>query len=180
MKDVPHRDRIAAHWARHAAVAHSPPVAWPLRTTVTDLAGRPVTFHALTLGGDLIIPVGPPSGTPVIRRLAGGDTLSATTPAQYPLDLTRGSVVFFTSGKDSIRRRRRTQSRRCDRPRQRRRPSARGAARQRYGRDRHAMIRLVDERKQALPISVRWSTAREDSTICQNCRPCISVICSTR
>jgi hypothetical protein len=86
-----------------AAVAHSPPVAWPLRATVTDLAGRPVTFHALAFGGDLIIPVGPPSGTPVIRRLARGDTLSATTPAQYPLDLTRGSVVFFTSGKDSIR-----------------------------------------------------------------------------
>jgi hypothetical protein len=86
-----------------AAAAHSPTVAWPFRATVTDLAGRPVAFRALALGGDLIIPVGAPSATPVIRRLARGDTLSATTPAEYALDPTRGPVVFFTSGRDSIR-----------------------------------------------------------------------------
>jgi hypothetical protein len=78
-------------------------VAWPFRATVSDLAGRPVAFRAIALGGELIIPAGPPSGTPVIRRLGRGDTLSATTPAEYPLDPTRGPVVFFTSGNDSIR-----------------------------------------------------------------------------
>src|SRR5215212_9191383 len=83
-------------------VADSPAAAWPLRVTITDRAGRPVTFRAVTLGGDLIIPT-KPAGTPGIQRLARGDTLSATTPAQYPLDLERGSVVFFTSGRDSIR-----------------------------------------------------------------------------
>ena len=83
--------------------AHSPTHAWPFRATVTDLAGHPVAFRAIALGGELIIPVGPPSATPVIRPLARGDTLSATTPAEYPLDPTRGPVVFFTAGNDSIR-----------------------------------------------------------------------------
>jgi hypothetical protein len=81
----------------------SPTAAWPLRATITDPAGRRVTFHALSSGGDLIVPSKLMSETTVIRHLARGDTLSATTPAQYPLDLSRGPVVFFTSGRDSIR-----------------------------------------------------------------------------
>jgi hypothetical protein len=86
-----------------AAATHSPTAAWPFRATVTDLVGRPVAFRARALGGELIIPVGAPSATPAIRRLARGDMLSATTPAEYALDPTLGRVVFFTSGRDSIR-----------------------------------------------------------------------------
>ena len=36
---------------------HSPFVAWPLRAFVTGAHGRPVSFSAVTLGGDLIIKV---------------------------------------------------------------------------------------------------------------------------
>jgi hypothetical protein len=82
--------------------ANSPAAAWPLRAVISDLAGRPVAFRALTLGGELIVPVGPPNAIPSIRILDRGDTLSATTPAEYPLDLARGGVVFFASGRDSI------------------------------------------------------------------------------
>jgi hypothetical protein len=82
------------------AAAYRPSMAWPLRARVSDLAGRPVAFRAITLGGELVFQ---PSGTGAIRRLARRDTLSATTPAQYVLDLKDGPVVFFVSGRDSIR-----------------------------------------------------------------------------
>jgi len=81
----------------------SPPAAWPLRATVTDPHGRPVPFSAITLGGDLIIKVGGNDYLPVLRALARGDTVHATTPASYPLDLARGPVAFFTGGRDSVR-----------------------------------------------------------------------------
>ena len=38
-----------------------------------------------------------------MRALRRGDTLQAVTPATYPLDLTRGAVVFFSAGTDSLR-----------------------------------------------------------------------------
>jgi hypothetical protein len=82
--------------------ASSPPVAWPLRAVISDVAGRPVTFKALTLGGELIVPDGPPNAIPRVRSLDRGDTISATTPAQYPLDLTRGAVVFLAGERESI------------------------------------------------------------------------------
>jgi hypothetical protein len=91
-------------------LASEPPVKWPLRATVTELHGRHVAFQAITLGGDLIVQVGQHSkfafpGQPVseLNPLSRGDTLRATTPASFPLDLRKGSVVFFTSSRDSIR-----------------------------------------------------------------------------
>jgi hypothetical protein len=82
--------------------ANSASAAWPLRAVISDLSGRPITFKALTLGGELIVPVGPPNAIMSVRSIGRGDTISATTPAQFPLDLTRGAVVFLASGKDSI------------------------------------------------------------------------------
>ena len=84
------------------AVPHSPSMAWPLRARISGLAGRPVAFHAITLGGEIMVPGRPGSGG-AMHRLARGDTLSATTPANYVLDLKEGPVVFFASGRDSIR-----------------------------------------------------------------------------
>jgi hypothetical protein len=81
----------------------SPSAAWPLRAFVTDLHGRPVSFSAVTLGGELIIRVGGDVYLPRIRPLVRGDTLRAATPASYPLDLSRGAVAFFTSSRDSVR-----------------------------------------------------------------------------
>jgi hypothetical protein len=40
---------------------------------------------------------------PQLRVLAPGDTLRASTPARYPLDPKNGPIVFFTTGRDSIR-----------------------------------------------------------------------------
>ena len=94
-----------------AATAPAPPAAWPFRALVSDPRGRPVAFQAVSLGGMLIVtagersnpnrPLDPPVA--VLRPLARGDTLRATTPADYPLDLARGAVVFFTLGRDSVR-----------------------------------------------------------------------------
>jgi hypothetical protein len=67
---------------------HSPARAWPVR--------------AVSLGGELVTPVGP-SGTRQLRRLARNDTLSAVTPADYGLDPAGGPVVFFTAANDSVR-----------------------------------------------------------------------------
>src|SRR3954468_7174788 len=78
-------------------------MAWPLRAFVTDLHGKPVAFSAVTLGGQLIMTVGGSPAMPMVRPLARGDTVHATTPAQYPLDLKTGPVAFFTAGRDSIR-----------------------------------------------------------------------------
>jgi len=44
--------------ARTDVANHSLSEAWPLRAFVTDLHGQPVSFSAVTLGGDLIIKVG--------------------------------------------------------------------------------------------------------------------------
>jgi hypothetical protein len=84
------------------ATANSRSAAWPLRASISDPAGRPVAFRALTLGGVLIVTVGPPNAIPRVRSVGRGDTISATTPAQFPLDLTRGAVVFLAGGRDSI------------------------------------------------------------------------------
>lgn len=93
-----------------AVVSRSTLMMWPLRATVTDLHGQPVSFQAVTLGGDLIVQVEPRAtpghvrqSIPEVEYLRSGDTLRATTPATYPLDLAHGPVVFFTRGRDSIR-----------------------------------------------------------------------------
>jgi hypothetical protein len=94
-----------------AGAARRPALAWPLRATVTGPNGRAIELRAVSLGGDLIFKVGEKSNpnrpfdppVPVLRALPRGDTLRATTPAEYALDLARGPVVFFTSGRDSLR-----------------------------------------------------------------------------
>jgi hypothetical protein len=79
-------------------------VAWPFRAKVTDLHGQPVAFRAITQGGELILEVGqrsllsrPLVPTPELRPLASAETLQAMTPAEYPLRLTNGPVVFFSA-----------------------------------------------------------------------------------
>ena len=83
-------------------------VAWPFRARVTDLHGQPVAFRAVSHGGDLILEIGqrsllrrPLVPTPELRALARAETLRAVTPAEYPLSLAKGPVVFFSA--ESIR-----------------------------------------------------------------------------
>ena len=89
----------------------SPPAAaaWPHRAVLTGLHGRPAPFRAYTLGGDLIIAVDAsgrytttPSAIPRLRALAAADTIHAETPANFPLNLSKGPVVFVAEGRDSL------------------------------------------------------------------------------
>jgi hypothetical protein len=73
-----------------------------------SLDNRPVAFQAYTLGGDLIIMIDRAGnriatsvGIPRVRPLTPQDTISAETPGDFPLDLTKGPVVFTT--RDSLR-----------------------------------------------------------------------------
>ena len=84
-------------------------VAWPHRARLTALHQRPVAFRASTLGGDLIIAVdasGRRTTTrttiPTVRILTVKDTVRAETPAAFPLDLSKGPVVFSAEGNDSL------------------------------------------------------------------------------
>jgi hypothetical protein len=86
------------------------PLAWPYQVSVTALNGK-TAFRAITLGGELVFQTGKRSNprrwfepaVPVVRALARGDTLKAVAPATFALDLSRGAVVFFTTGTDSLR-----------------------------------------------------------------------------
>jgi hypothetical protein len=87
----------------------SAPVAWPHRAIVTALHDRPVTFRAYTRGGVLVIAVDVsgrrttvPAAVPTIRVLTEKDTIHAETPADFPLDLSKGPVVFIAEGNDSL------------------------------------------------------------------------------
>lgn len=91
------------------SVVTPPPVAWPHRAILTALHGGPVAFRAYTLGGDLIIVVDASSHlttalTPIpsVRALTAKDTIRAATPANFPLDLSKGPVVFVAEGRDSL------------------------------------------------------------------------------
>jgi len=75
--------------------------AWPLRATITALGGHSIAFRAVSRGGDLIVDRSPDGMHP--QPLARGDTLSATTPASFPLDVRRGPVMFFTTSRDRVR-----------------------------------------------------------------------------
>ena len=84
--------------------------AWPHRAILTSLDERPVAFRAYTRGGVLIIAVDAsgrltttPSGTPRVRALTTRDTIRASTPANFPLDLSKGPVVFFAEGRERLR-----------------------------------------------------------------------------
>jgi hypothetical protein len=90
-------------------VSLSAPAAWPHRAIVTALHERPVAFRAFTRGGVLIIAVDAsghrttmPAAIPTIRALTEKDTIDAETPADFPLDLSSGPVVFAATGKDSL------------------------------------------------------------------------------
>jgi hypothetical protein len=83
--------------------------AWPHRAILTSPVGRPVPFRAYTLGGDLIIAVdasgrrtATPAAIPTLRALTTKDTIRAETPADFPLDLAKGPVVFVAEGSDSL------------------------------------------------------------------------------
>ena len=84
-------------------------VAWPHRAILTSLHGRPAVFRAYTLGGDLIIAVDrtgrrttTPAAIPSVRALTAKDTIRAQTPADFPLNLSKGPVVFVAEGSDSL------------------------------------------------------------------------------
>ena len=86
-----------------------PPAAWPHRAIVTALHERPVAFRAFTRGGTLIIAVdasgrrtATPATVPLLRALTDKDTIDAQTPADFPLDLSTGPVVFIAEGEDSL------------------------------------------------------------------------------
>jgi hypothetical protein len=85
-----------------------PPIAWPHRAMITALRQRPVAFRAYSLGGDLIVAhdaSGRPSASAAGMRpgpLPVRDTIRTETPADFPLDLSKGPVVFVADGGDSL------------------------------------------------------------------------------
>lgn len=84
--------------------------AWPLRARVTSTSGRSVAFRAVAHGGAQLMVGRPGVGLGrdglgagvVVAALAAGDTLVASAPAEYPVDLGAGEVVFAASGRDSL------------------------------------------------------------------------------
>jgi hypothetical protein len=83
--------------------------AWPHRAILTSLHGRPAAFRAYTLGGDLIIEVDASgrrtttlAAIPSVRALTATDTIRGETPADFPLNLSKGPVVFVAEGSDSL------------------------------------------------------------------------------
>jgi hypothetical protein len=82
--------------------------AWPHRAMLKSVDNRAVAFRAYTLGGDLIIavdrsgnPIATSTGTPTFQALTPKDTITAETPGDFPLDLSKGPVVFIAD--DSLR-----------------------------------------------------------------------------
>lgn len=86
----------------------STPAAWPHRAMLTSLHGHRVAFRVHSLGGEVIITVDgsghrvDPSASAMIRHLTPRDTIRAETPADFPLDLSKGPVVFVAEGSDSL------------------------------------------------------------------------------
>lgn len=82
--------------------------AWPHRAILTSLHERPAPFRAYTRGGVLIIAVDASgrrttaSATNPRLRALTNDTIRAETPADFPLDLTKGPVVFIAEGRDTL------------------------------------------------------------------------------
>jgi hypothetical protein len=81
--------------------------AWPHRAILTSIDNKPVALRAYTLGGTLIIAVDragnrttTPAAIPSLRPLTAKDTVHAETPADFPLDLSKGPVVFIA--RDSV------------------------------------------------------------------------------
>jgi hypothetical protein len=91
--------------------ASPPPAhpAWPHRAILTSPDGRPAAFRAYTLGGVFIITVDSSgqytidsSDVPRVRELTAKDTVRASVPADFPLDLSKGPVVFVAEGRDTL------------------------------------------------------------------------------
>ena len=99
---------VLALFASAASVSPPSSAAWPHRATLTSLTGRPVAFHAYTLGGVLVAEFddsGRPTFNLALSRmgaLSARDTIHATTPANFPLDLSKGPVRFVSEGADSL------------------------------------------------------------------------------
>src|SRR5688500_11423232 len=83
-----------------SAPSRPSPLSWPQPGLFTDACRRSVSCRAISLGGDLMVNVARPGRLAMLKRLERGDTLRAVTPGNYGLDLSRGPVVFFTSGRD--------------------------------------------------------------------------------
>ena len=85
--------------------------AWPMRVRIDGIHDQPTAFRALSRGATLIMQTGYASSPthpldqpiPNVRPLLANDTLRGMTPAQYPLDLTHGSIAIYSSGSDSLR-----------------------------------------------------------------------------
>jgi hypothetical protein len=100
---------LAVLGMRGKVVSRPASAAWPHRAIVTAVHERPVAFRAYTLGGTLIIAVDAsgrrtttPTAIPTLRALTNMDTIHAQTPADFPLDLSKGPVVFIADGDDSL------------------------------------------------------------------------------
>jgi hypothetical protein len=101
---------LAALGIGGTVAARSSTHAWPLRATITSPRGGTIPFRAVTLGAELIVYGDSRTSAKKARAnrsdiqpLARGDTLMATTPASFPLDLRGGAIVFLATGKDSVR-----------------------------------------------------------------------------
>lgn len=85
--------------------------AWPMRVRIDGIHDQPTAFRALSRRATLIMQTGWASSPthpldqpiPKVQPLAANDTLHGMTPAQYPLDLARGSVTIYSSGPESLR-----------------------------------------------------------------------------
>lgn len=89
------------------AAPRTPVPAWPHRAILKSIGNKPVAFRAYTLGGTLIIAVDGagnrttnPDAIPRLKAIAEHDTVDAETPADFPLDLYQGPVVFVA--RDSL------------------------------------------------------------------------------
>lgn len=76
--------------------------AWPHRAVVTGIRGERASFRTVTLGGEVAVSLGGSETLPQLGLLAQGDTLRAFTPADLPMNLRNGPVVFLATGTDSI------------------------------------------------------------------------------
>ena len=85
--------------------------AWPMRVRIDGIRDKPTAFRVISRGATLIMQTGwatnraQPLDDPIpkVQELAANDTLRGITPAQYPLDLARGSVTIYSSGQESLR-----------------------------------------------------------------------------
>ena len=76
--------------------------AWPHRIMVRDPAGRRMPMALVSLGAEVAVRIGDAQGISRVRMLVSGDTLRATTPGDYPVDLAGGVLMVFGAAGESI------------------------------------------------------------------------------